>query len=109
MFVQGDGYVAIGTARNTIVPVEIRVEAAEPPLETARWDRIELGHLTVRSHDIVVTGVTDNGLSGGVVSLEPGEYHVRALYSGLNSVEADGLDGRDLYVAELWPGGAADL
>jgi hypothetical protein len=103
MFVQGAGYVAIGTARNINVPVTVRTTTEEPRLDIGEWDRVVNGGLAVPSGELVVTGVTDNGMSGGNISIARGEYHVRALYAGLSKLSADGLSGDDRYVIELWP------
>jgi hypothetical protein len=103
MFIQGDGYVAVGTVRNMNVPVTVKTVDPEPELEAGEWDRIVKGGLVVESGEVIVTGVTDNGLSGGRLAVAPGSYHVRALYGGLATVSADGLQGDDRYVIELWP------
>jgi hypothetical protein len=103
MFIQGDGYVAIGTARNMNVPVTVRIRAEEPSLDPEEWDRVVQGALVLRSGELQITGVSDNGMSGGKIPIERGEYHLRALYAGLNSLSANGLSGNDRYVIELWP------
>lgn len=104
MFVQGDRYIAVGTARPAEVPVEVRVERAEPELVDRTYDRMATGTLKLLSGQLVVMGTTDNGRSGGQVPVPPGEYRVRVLYSGLGELSEDGLDGNDSYVIEVWPG-----
>jgi hypothetical protein len=103
MFVQGEDYIAVGTARDMKVPVTIRVHPAEPPIERADHDRVAAGKLSVPSGVVVVTGITDNELTGGRLVVDPGLYRVRVQYSGLGSISADGLSGDDRYVVELWP------
>lgn len=103
MFIQGDGYVAIGTARDMKVPVTVRLASAEPRVDPNEWDRVVEGTLIVRSRELMITGVTDNGMSGGKIAIAPGDYHLRALYAGLKTVSPDGLSGNDRYVIELWP------
>jgi len=99
MFIQGDGYVAIGTARDMKVPVTVRLASAEPRVDPNEWDRVVEGTLIVRSRELMITGVTDNGK----IAIAPGDYHLRALYAGLKTVSPDGLSGNDRYVIELWP------
>lgn len=106
MFVQGDGYIGVGTVRNMHVPLIVRTSEVEPPADQRDWDRIVHGSLSVPSGEIDITGVTDNGLSGGQMRLTAGHYHVRALYGDLESISEDGLSGADRYVIELWPASA---
>jgi hypothetical protein len=101
MFIQGDGYVAVGTARDMTVPVEVRIDESEKELPNGGWDRIACGELEVPTGEIVVTGVTDGARSGGRLKVAPGEYRVRVLFAGLDSLSEDGLDGDDHYVVEL--------
>lgn len=103
MFVQGKGYIAVGTVRNVKVPVTIRTSSAEPAFEPSQWDKVVLAGLKVTSGRVRVSGVTDNGVTGGVIDLESGDYNVRALYGGLETLSADGLHGDDQYLIELWP------
>lgn len=109
MFIQGDGYVAIGTARNMTVPVTVRIATEAPGLDLKEWERIQEGTLAVSGGELQITGVTDNGMSGGTIPIAPGEYHLRALYAGLNTLSRDGLSGSDRYVIELWPATADSL
>lgn len=103
MFIQGDGYVAIGTARNMTVPVRVRIAQEAPSLDLHEWERVQEGTLTVSDGELQITGITDNGMSGGLIPIAPGVYHLRALYAGLNTVSGDGLSGSDRYEIELWP------
>lgn len=103
MFVQGDGWVAIGTARNMFVPVTVATADEEPALDLAPWDRIVDSGIALPSGQLIVSGVTDNGRSGGEIKLPAGAYRLRALYLGLNTLSSDGLNGNDRYVIQLWP------
>ena len=103
MFVQGDGYVAVGTARNTTVPVTISVEDSKPATPPDGADRTAAGRLSVPAGELVVTGVTDNGASGGRIAIPPGDYEVTVFFRGLDSVSEDGLSGDDRYEVVLWP------
>ena len=103
MFVVGPGYVAIGTARNMHVPVTVRLFDRRPDPAPDRWDKRNEAEIDLASGEALVTGVTDNGVSGGRVQIPAGQYRLRALYSGLHSLSEDGLSGDDRYVVELWP------
>src|SRR5689334_3901140 len=35
-------------------------------------------------------------------SVEPGDYTVRALYRGLDTLSEDGLEGEDFYEVQIW-------
>lgn len=103
MFVQGDDYVAVGTARNMPVPVVVRVRDEAPDGVPLDVDRVREGRLPLPSGELIVTGVTDNELSGGRITVAPGDYDVRVLYRGLDTLSEDGLEGEDSYEVDLWP------
>lgn len=103
MFVQGTGYVGVGTARDTVVPVRVRVHSLEPSLDPAHWDRVVMGTIDIPSGELVISGVTDNEMTGGRIEVAPGTYCLRVLYENLNSISSDGLSGNDRYSLELWP------
>jgi len=109
MFVQGDGYVAVRTARDMVVPVTIKTFPTEPALVEEGWDKLVRGALNVPTGELVVTGVTDNELSGGRIKLNPGRYELRALWAGLSEISAHGLSGNDRYEIQLWPALPSDV
>lgn len=100
MFVQGDGYIAIGTMRNLYAPVLIRFESARP-VPAGRVDKTAHGVLDVSSGLLEVSGSTDNGLSGGTVHVPPGRYRVLVEYLNLGSIDDLGIEGDDRYVITL--------
>jgi hypothetical protein len=102
MFVQGEGYLAVATARDVSVPVEIRVSTSQPQTEPGAWDRIVEATLSVPSGELVVTGVMSEADLVGRMSVQPAEYRVRILYGDLDTISKDGVDGDDHYVVELW-------
>ncbi|MDQ4504319.1 hypothetical protein [Sinomonas sp. ASV322] len=99
MFVQGDGYIAVGTMRAFHVPVVIRLGGGEPLL--GRSDRTSRGVLAVPSGTLVVSGVSDNGASGGTIEVAPGTYWISVDYLDLGSIAADEISGDDRYVVTL--------
>lgn len=96
MFMQGNGYIAVGTKRRFYAPVTVRVLDGDAPELNA--DRTQRGTLSVPSGQLEISGVTDGGLSGGSLTVRPGEYSVRVDYLNLGSVDADEIEGDDRYV-----------
>ena len=94
--------VVIMPVRNMDVPVQLRLHNAEPRVDLAGWDHVvecSLGLPTGRLQVYECTGSAKLD-----TSVEPGTYCVRAMYSGLDTLSVDGLEGDDRYVVELWPG-----
>ena len=100
MFVQGDGYIAIGTMRNLYAPVIIRCES-DRPLTAGNVDRTAHGVLNVPSGVLRVSGATHNSLIGGTVQAPPGKYRVLVEYLNLGSMDDYGVEGDDHYVVTL--------
>lgn len=100
MFVQGHGYIAIGTMRNFYAPVLIRFES-DRPVPAGSVDKTAHGVLDVPSGVLEVSGSTDNGLSGGTLNVPPGKYLVLVEYLNLGSIADDGIEGDDRYVITL--------
>lgn len=99
MFVQGDGYMAIGTMRNLYAPVLIRLESDRTVPGSV--DKTAHGVLDVPSGVLEVSGPTDNGLSGGTLHIPPGKYRVLVEYLNLGSIDDLGIEGDDRYVITL--------
>ena len=97
------GSVRIGTARNTTVPVELRVEAEEPATEFQGYDHVAEASIDVPSGRLVIAGNSDYWPDAARIELAPGSYRVRVLYRGLATVSEDGLGGDDSYALVLWP------
>jgi hypothetical protein len=101
MFIQGDGYITVGTRRRFSAPVTVRVLEGDAPAVKA--DKTQRGTLSIPSGVLEVSGVSDNGLSGGKLTVEPGEYSVRVDYLNLDSVDEDEIEGDDRYIVTLQP------
>ena len=97
------GTVGVGTVRNMEVPVTLEVLASEPPLNVMAHDHIVEGSLSVAGKNLVIAGCTDYFPEAARIEIEPGDYRVRACFSGLESLSEDGLDGEDRYHLQLWP------
>jgi hypothetical protein len=99
MFVQGDRYIAVGTARNFDAPVLIRLGSERS--FTGSVDKVMTGTLEVPSGVVEVSGPTDNGMSGGKVEVPPGTYRVEVQYLNLELIGYDGIEGDDRYMVTL--------
>lgn len=104
MFAMTTGMVGIGTARNMNVAVTLEFLDAEPPCNLTDFDHVVEGSLAVTTGPLVVAGCTDYFPDAERFPLEPGTYRVRLSSSGLDSLSADGLDGNDHYLVQLWRG-----
>lgn len=100
MFVQGNGYIAIGTMRAYEAPVLIRFES-DRPVPAGSIDKTAHGVLDVPSGALEVSGITDNGLSGGTVHVPPGRYFVSVDYLNLGSIDPNEIGGDDRYIITL--------
>jgi hypothetical protein len=104
MFAVATGMIGIGTAGNMEVPVTLEVHDAEPSHNLADFDHVVEGALVVTTGPLVVAGCTDYFPDADRIPLEPGIYRVRLSSSGLSTRSADGLDGNDHYLVQLWLG-----
>ena len=85
------------------VPVEIRVEESEPPLDLDAYDHVAETSVDFPSGQLVVAGNADYWPDAARIEVAAGTHRVRALYSGLGTVSGDGLEGEDAYEVVLWP------
>lgn len=99
MFVQGDGYIAVGTMRRFEAPVVVRLADSIQPAENA--DKTQQGMLSIPSGVLEVAGITDGGASGGTLNVPPGDYRVNIDYLNLDSMDAEQISGEDRYVVTL--------
>jgi len=93
------GAVVICPVRNMNVPVELGIWDGEPALDTVQWQHIVEAPL-------VSTGMIElHECTGGALaafSVEAGDFTVRALYRGLDTLSEDGLAGGDHYEVQIW-------
>lgn len=101
MLATEDGLVAVGTARNTEVPVTIEIHENEPVLELTSFSRVNECSLRIWSNKMTIAGCTDYLPEAARIDIEPSIYRVRILYKNLESVENE-IDGDDSYTLQLW-------
>jgi hypothetical protein len=103
----GPHVVAVRTARNTVVPVEVEVWSTPPSLDPAGWD-----HVVEASLHLPTGGLSVEDCTGGTVAavpVTPGWYRLRAMFGGLDTISEDGLSGHDRYHIALWPARQDDV
>ncbi|MBY8233318.1 hypothetical protein KW535_18475 [Vibrio fluvialis] len=97
------GCIALSTARNMDVPVEIVVSDEKPDIDKKSWGHIVYCGITLASGLLVVRGPSDYLPDATRVKLKPGNYAAYVLYKGLTTLSEDGLEGDDYYKTILWP------
>jgi hypothetical protein len=100
------GVVIICPVRNMEVPVSVGIREGEPPLILDQWQHVIEAPLSVNGR-IEIDECTGEPQAGFTVP--PGEYTVRALYRGLDTLSEDGLEGDDLYEIQIWKAPCAGL
>jgi hypothetical protein len=103
MIATGPGVVGVGTARNYLVPVTVRMLDSEPEEELGRWDHVTEASLAVPSGRLLVYGPTE-WPDVERIAIEPGHYRARVHCAKLESVAQNWIDGDDFYEVVLWPG-----
>jgi hypothetical protein len=97
------GGLAVGTGRNSTVPVAIEIHDAEPLAVESGYDRINATQLHISSGKLVVMGCSDLYDDAARIDVRPGIYEVRVYYWDLDSVSMSDLEGTDHYKVVLWP------
>jgi len=100
------GVVVICPVRNTTVPVDVGIWRSEPEVAFDAWQHIIEAPLSTTG-SIQVHECT--GGPAACFSVEPGEYTVRALFRGLDTLSEDGLEGKDFYEIQIWKSQCFDL
>ncbi len=91
--------VVICPVRNMTVPVEVGIWESEPHMIFDAWQHVVVAPLAT---DGMIEIHECTGGSHACFTVEPGDYTVRALYRGLDTLSEDGLDGKDFYEIQIW-------
>jgi len=98
----GSDLIAVGTARNMDVPVDIEILDAPPVQDLEGWDQaIDCG-LSIPSGKLIIFGCTENPDEAERLELASGDYAARISYANLGDLSDDGLEGNDRYRVQLW-------
>ncbi|SRR6266496_5556446 len=97
------GTIGVGTVRNMNVPVVVEViDKAPESNDAGDWDQVNEGSMEVTSSRIVVAGCTDYFPAATRIDVDPGWYRARIHYGDLDSLSANGLEGKDHYRIVIW-------
>ncbi|WP_338665817.1 hypothetical protein VQH23_11685 [Pararoseomonas sp. SCSIO 73927] len=104
----GPHAVILHTARNMTVPIRVEWHGGRPTVDHDAYQHIVEARFDCPSGQLVLAGLTDYGPSAPRFPVRAGPLGVRAGFSGLDTLSADGLEGSDRYVVQLWPGPEPD-
>ena len=91
------------TVRNMDVKVRVELHGEEPRIEREEADHVVMGSFHT-SGRIVIAGLMDWVPDAARASVPPGTLRAMVVFTGLDTLSEDGLDGDDRYVVHLWPG-----
>ena len=99
--------VVVQPERDGAVDVVVDLADADPGFTAAACDHVVECSIDVpggrlRVHECLGSATLD-------ITVDPGVYAVRVLFTGLDSIDEDGLGGEDRYVVQLWPAGRRSL
>jgi hypothetical protein len=94
-----DGIVVICPVRNMTVPVEIGIWDSEPQVIFSAWQHVVEAPLATNG---LIEIHECTGEAHAHFRVEAGDYTVRALYRGLDTLSEDGLEGKDFYEIQIW-------
>jgi hypothetical protein len=100
----GPHAVVVHTARNMTVPFIVEWHDVRPQYETERYQHVVEASFNCPSGVLVLAGMTDYEPTAPKFSVTAGALGIRVNMSGLDTISEDGLDGRDRYLIQLWPG-----
>jgi hypothetical protein len=98
LIVAGKKTIAMGTARNGIVPVTIEIRDDAPSNDFDEWDHVNECSLEIPSGCFRIWSLD----TYPYMSVEPEWYRIRIYYGNLDSLSKDGLEGDDHYKIVLW-------
>jgi len=103
--VSRDDALVVFTARNMEVPVEVVLHDAAPALPVDEADHVVTAGLR-SSGTILIAGCTDYAPDAARFSVPEGALRAAVVFTGLDTLSEDGLEGEDRYTVHLWPGEA---
>ena len=90
------------TARNTDVPVRVELHGEEPRIVREEADHVVMGSFRTAGR-IVIAGLSDWVPKAARASVPPGVLRAMVVFTGLDTLGENGLDGDDRYVVHLRP------
>lgn len=99
----GSHAVILHTARNMDVPVRVEWHQQRPAPDLDSYQHVVEAGMTCPSGQLVLAGLSDDISTAPRLMVQSGPIGVRASLTGLDTLSADGLDGDDRYLVQLWP------
>jgi hypothetical protein len=109
MLAVGPDLIAVGTARNMTVPVELEVLPSEPVDDFNAWDQVIACSVMFPTGTLILFGCAQEPSEAERLRIAPGSYAARVSYARLADLSDDGLEGDDHYRVQLWPGPPAPV
>lgn len=100
------GVVVICPVRQMTVPVETGIWSSEPQVVFNAWQHVVEAPLLTKG------GIEIHECTGGShanFTVDPGDYTVRVLFRGLDTLSEDGSEGKDFYEIQIWKARCASL
>lgn len=104
MLVVTPAIVAIGTARDLDVPLRVELHDARPDVVLDDWDQVAECSIPVPGQRLMVKGCSDYEPDAFVTDVPSPRMSMRILWAGLDSIDEYGIEGKDRYAVQLWPG-----
>lgn len=101
------GVVVVCPLRNMPVQVEVSIWDEEPQVVFNLWQHVVEAPLELELDCLEVHECC--GATKAHFSISAGDYIVRALMRGLDTISDDRLSGNDFYEVQVWPGKADEL
>lgn len=100
----GPHAVILHTARNLTVPVSVEWHRTPPASDFAAFQHVVEAGFSCPSGVLVLAGLTDYAPTAPRLQVEAGPLGIRACFTGLDTLDAFGIEGEDRYLVQLWPG-----
>ncbi len=100
--------VVLQTARNMTVPIRVEWHDQRPAPDLDAYQHVVEARFDCPSGQLVLAGLTDYAPTAPRLPVTVGPLGVRASFSGLDTLDEDGLEGDDRYVIQLWPGAGTE-
>jgi hypothetical protein len=96
------GAIAVGTARNDTVSIDIEIRSVAPAVDLTAWEHVVEASLDIQTGRIVAAGCTDYFPDAKRLPVAPGVYRLRVLY-GAGPMLPDKGGPLLTYRLDLWP------
>jgi hypothetical protein len=104
MLAVGTQALCLGTLRNVDVSIEVRVWEVRPVIDLSEFDHAVEASIHLPSGTVVIMGCTGYLPDSPKLKVQPGNYRVLSLASGIETTKNEWEPADDLYTVYLWPG-----